>query len=187
MPLMRWWPLGCLVLAVLSQDCAYSQLPDVALEVAVRKRENGELTPALKLFRLRCREGLCNLISLDLNYCRGEGEKPSFRPFVSVQSTLYGDFTVTSRSGLLTLQLTISEPGGPVDATLQMGYVRRIPSERAASRVTSFKGSGIMNPITGGKPVEVEYVPLVGASTPVRLGCAVELPGLEPENKSLGT
>jgi hypothetical protein len=54
----------------------------------------------------------------------------------------------------------------------------------AASRVTSLKGLGILDAISTGKPVEVEYVPLIGHSTSVRVTCpAMELPGLEPESK----
>jgi hypothetical protein len=199
--------LVCLIVAVvLVQPSVLAQkiaepdprLPEVSLEVAVRVKVNGTMLDGFRLFRLRCRDGYCHLLNVNLR-CQNESGQSSLRlfprPLTGILfpeffSTLYRDMTVTPRfaARLLIVQLPTSEPDGRSYATtLEFGYAKRVEVEATASRVTRFSGHGIQEFVSG-KPAEVEYVPLVAdgpgpfkrATRP--LSCpSVDLPGVEPE------
>lgn len=155
-----------------------STIPDVSLEVAVRQREGGSVGKGLHLAHLLCWQGNCSLTWLSLNQCGPAGSgKDAFYPKVERFSTQEGNLEVTSLGNALQVKQIASE----VTTRFRIGY-ETTPSISLSTKVTSFSGGFVKNSTLLRKVITVEYVPLIGSFSEIKLDCAALLPGIETRN-----
>jgi hypothetical protein len=88
-------------------------VPDAALQVTVRQREQGRLERGFHVLELKCLDGHCSLTSISLNQCAESGEgKPGFYPKVQHSSTSDGNLVVRNEGRTLIVRQTGSDLGG---------------------------------------------------------------------------
>jgi hypothetical protein len=165
-------PIFFVIVALLGTTEA-AQIPNVALEVTVRQKEEGKVQRGLHLLHLSCWDGACQFITLTLNQCFHE----SFYPKIETASTADGTLSVTESDGVLHLRQT----GLDFTAHYRFGYSKEVPGVPIATRVTSFSGGYTKNSTILRRVFTAEYVPLQGSYTHVRLDCQASLPGVDSD------
>ncbi len=170
--------LSTLILTNQISAASKSNIPDVSIEVTVRQKEGGSVGKGLHLAHLLCWQGNCSLTWLSLNQCGPAGSgKDAFYPKVERFSTQEGNLQVTTLGDALQVKQVAPE----VITTLRIGY-ETTPSVSLSTKVTSFSGGFVKNSAILQKVITVEYVPLIGSFSEIKLDCAALLPGIETRN-----
>ena len=163
--------LGVLV----TPSWAAERPPNVSLQVTVRQKEEGKLGQGLHLADLLCWQGSCSLTWLSLNQCGTAGSGQAFFPKVERFATNEGNFLhVIPLENKI--QVKVTEP--ETTTTLVFGYEKNVRAH-LSTKVTSFSGGYVKNSSILEKVLTVDYIPLEGAFSEVRLDCAVLLPGVQ--------
>jgi hypothetical protein len=154
------------------------RVPDVALEVTVRQREQGKVERGLHVLELKCFDGRCALTSISLNQCAESGEgKPAFYPKVQRSSTSDGNLVVSNEGRTLIVRETGSDLGGDYVNNFRFEYA--LPaSGRSATELLGFSGGFVKDSAILGKVIAIEYVPLPKAFQVLPLDCGALLPGV---------
>jgi len=149
-------------------------IPDLSLNVAARRQEDGRVGTWIHEFRLRCEAGNCGLTVITLNQC---AENTAGAPIV-VQSYRedVGELRVSPR-GTDSLVVEFDHLAGT--SRLRIGFELVPIGAYLRSKVTSFSGGYIYRSRASGRMAFVEYVPMIGRYNNVMLDCKVELPGIE--------
>ena len=155
-----------------------SRVPNAILEVTIQQKEGQQVDKGLHLLQLFCWDGDCSLTSLSLNQCgeSGDGTR-AFYPKIVRTSTREGNLAVTASADVLVIKETNDDIGGDSVTTLRIGF-ERPAAGRPATKITSFSGGFVKNSTLLKKVITVEYLPLKGAMSAVRLDCAALLPGV---------
>ena len=149
-------------------------VPDLSLDVATRRQEDGRVGTWIHEFRLRCEAGNCELMVLTLNQCvDGIAGAPII---VQIYRKDVGELRVSRRDGD-TLIVEFDHLAGT--SRLRIGFELVPIGVYFRSKVTSFSGGYIYRSGRTGRMTFVEYVPLAGRYNNVPLDCQVELPGIE--------
>ena len=149
-------------------------IPDLWLNVATRRQEDGRVGTWIHEFRLRCEAGNCELVVLTLNQCvDGIAGAPII---VQIYRKDVGELRVSRRDGD-TLIVEFDHLAGT--SRLRIGFELVPIGVYFRSKVTSFSGGYIYRSGRTGRMTFVEYVPLAGRYNNVPMDCQVELPGIE--------
>ena len=167
-----------LILMAVASAASFAQenrdIPDLSLNVAARRQEDGRIGTWFHEFRLRCEAENCVLTVVTLNQCvEGAAGAPIV---VQHYRDDLGELRV-SRRGPDTLVVEFDHLAGT--SRLRIGFELVPLGAYLRSKVTSFSGGYIYRSGASGRMAFVEYVPLVGRYNNVSLDCKVELPGIE--------
>lgn len=156
-----------------------AQIPDASFEVAVRQRENGNLSQGFHIFQLVCWSQQCSVSSISFDRCAALGSsKPTSMVKVERWSTAEGNLQVTPIPGALQAKIGQMDIGGESTITLRFGYSAK-KSDILLSKLMSFSGGFVKNSELLKRVITVEYVPFVGAYSEVDVGCPLLVPGVE--------
>jgi len=150
-----------------------SRVPNAILEVTIQQKEGQQVGKGLHLLQLFCRDGDCSLTTLSLNQCGelGDGTR-AFYPKIGRTSTREGNLVVNVSADVLVIKETDEDSGGDYVTTLRIGF-ERDAAGGPATKITSFTGGFVKNSTLLKKVITVEYVPLKGVASAIRLDCAV--------------
>ncbi|OGA14798.1 MAG: hypothetical protein A3H32_16610 [Betaproteobacteria bacterium RIFCSPLOWO2_02_FULL_63_19] len=149
-------------------------IPDLSLDVATRRQEDGRVGKWIHEFRLRCEAGTCNLTVMTLNQC--VESVPGAPINVQIYRQEVGELRVSRRDSD-TLVVEFDHLSGT--SRLRIGFERVQVGAYLRGKVTSFSGGYIDRSARPGRMAFVEYVPLQGRYSNVTLDCKLELPGIE--------
>ncbi len=160
----------------------HAELTNLKLTVAARQKEEGKIAKTLHQFTLDCFQGRCSLEVISFNQCQMNSFTGVEDSIIKVERWGDNELRVTpsessSEAKSIVVELSPFVAGGRASIKLRFDYTRLEP--KGASKITNFTGGYTKDSEILKRVVVVEYIPLRGQMSSIRLDCAILLNGIE--------